>query len=132
MPISPVSNVSFTAVDFARPGKYSQQDIPESVQAPAESKGKKAGKIILTTAAILAAVAAIVTGLTKGGVVSKLETLEGAKFLDKLKHYTAVAGDTIAKYTYEPIVALFKGKGTAEVADVAEEAAEAAAGVGTV
>lgn len=140
--LSPVSMASVSSVHFGdnaldRPGAYAkpaQEAAP--VAAPVEEKsGSSAGKKVAIGAGIIIAALATLVGLTRGKVLTKLDeaALKDAKWygLDKMKHYLAVAGDTIAKYTYDPIAKLFNSKKTAEVADdfveVVEEAAEGAA-----
>ncbi len=130
MSISPVSGVSFRAneVDttnlLERPGKYS---LPEAAKdeflAPEGEKKKSSwGKKLLKTLGVAAVIAAGLVALKKFDVVKILnpEALKEAKFLQKLGHYVAKAGDVIAKYTYEPLIALFK-----KAPKVAEEATTA-------
>lgn len=132
MSISPVSGVSFRAneVDTAslleRPGKYSIPDAGKDEFVVPEGGKKKSslGKKLLKTLAAAAVVAAGLVALKKFNVVKILnpEAMKDAKILPKIGHYIAKAGEAIAKYTYEPIVALFNKtpKVTEEVVDAAE------------
>lgn len=105
--ISSVSSVSFKAnapVDpISRPGAYTK---PES--APANAAPKKKGKFLKTLAATVAAAVVVAGGLVYGAKNGKwfkqVENLADAKFMDKAKHYLAVAGNAIDEKVWTPIV----------------------------
>lgn len=136
--VNPVSNnvIRFRGTEAAsssvleRNGAFSKPsaDANVSAQMPAvegEEKKSGTGKKVLGATLGLVAVAAALVALPKVfpnaiKELSKAE-LKDAKFMTKVGHYFATAGNAIGKYTYEPIVNLFKGKGKA--ADAPKDAA---------
>lgn len=119
--VSPISSVHFGEGPIAldRAGAFSKPNA-NNTAAPAqqpqpEEKKSSTGKKVLGTVAGLVVVAAALAALPKifPNAIKKLGAEELAAkpgFMKKIGHYVAVAGEAIAKYTYEPIVKLFKGK----------------------
>lgn len=97
-----------------RPGKYSgQPQQPEvSPEAAGEKKSSGSGKKVLGTIATLAVIAGVLVALPKvfPNAIKALskEDLANAKIMQKAGHYLAKTGETIAKYTYEPVANLVK------------------------
>lgn len=125
MSVNSVSSVRFCAAAQApatnvleRPGKFSKPADQSATQPATQdvAKEEKSGacKKILTTVAGLLVVAAALVALPKffpnAIKVLSAEEKDGAKWTQKIGHYVALAGSTIAKYTYEPIVKLFSHK----------------------
>lgn len=117
MMVSPISAVRFCGTDAAaatgtnnldRPGAFAKPAAETPVDAPKKKSGK--GKKVLKTVGALALVAAALVGLNKFGVTKVLESgaLKDAKLMQKVGHYVGKAGEAIAKYTYEPILKIFK------------------------
>ncbi len=107
--VDSVSNVNFRGNEFLeRPGKYANAPIAENNPGTDEFVKPKKGKKVLKAAIGIVAVAAALVGLAKFGAVKELETLEGAGILAKLQHYTAKAGNAIAKYTIDPVIGLLR------------------------
>lgn len=114
--VSPISAVRFTANEapavnpLEREGAFSRPRTDVPTDAPVKKSGK--GKKILKTVGVIAAVAAALVGLNKFGVTKVLESgaLKDAKLMQKVGHYVGKAGETIAKYTIDPLMALFKSK----------------------
>ncbi|MCM1339697.1 MAG: hypothetical protein NC191_08505 [Muribaculaceae bacterium] len=114
MMVNPVSAVNFRGTmtgtnPLEREGAFSS--APKTEAAPeAPVKKKSTGKKIAKAVAAVAVVAAALAGLNKFGVTKVLDAvaLEGAGFMQKAGHYLGKAGEFVAKYTYEPIVKLFK------------------------
>lgn len=119
--VSPISSVHFGEGPIAldRAGAYAKANTdasaaPAAQQAkPEEKKSSGTGKKVLGTVAGLVVVAAALAALPKvfPKAIRRLNADELAAkpgFMKKVGHYVAVAGETIAKYTYEPIVNLFK------------------------
>ena len=120
MMVSPVSvarsNVRFCAGEgnsvlerqgaFAKPAETTAQTAPA-----AEDKPAKKSHIIRNTIIGLVLAAATLVTLKKTNVLKTLDAaaLSDAKFYSpkKLGHYLAVAGDAIAKYTYDPVAKQF-------------------------
>lgn len=141
--VSPVSNnvVRFRGNETAstnileRDGAFSKSKVEESsaqAQMPGaetpEEKKSGSGKKVLGAVIGLVAVAAALAALPKVfpssiKALSDAE-LKDAKFGKKVGHYFAKVGNAIAKYTYEPIVNLFKGKGAKKTTDAAKDAAK--------
>lgn len=132
--ISSVSSVSFKANPaydpISRPGAYAR---PES--APVDSAPKKKGKFLKALAATVAAAVVVAGGLVYGARNGKwfkqVDDLANAKFMDKAKHYLAVAGNAIDEKVWQPIVRtvekLKSGKASDEGVEVSQEAVDAAA-----
>lgn len=131
-PVS-VSNVRFcgeaNAADvLGRAGKFSNgAAAPEAASVTAEQapKKKKSYKFLKTVAALVV-VAGALAALPKifPNAIKTIEkdAMKDAKFMQKVGHYLAVAGEGIAKYTYKPLVNLFskdKGKTAGEAGEVA-------------
>lgn len=119
--VSPISNVRFCGEAAAsnileRDGAYARpktETSAASTGAPVEEK--KSGHKFLKTIAGLVVAAAALVALPKifpnaVKVLSKAELEAKPGFMKKIGHYVAKTGETIGKYTYEPIVKLFKGK----------------------
>ena len=118
--VSPISSVRFCGEQnnvssiLERPGKFSSP-VSKAEQAPVEEKKSSGtGKKVVGTLATLAVVAATLAALPKV-FPNAIKTLsqadkEAATLMQKVGHYVATAGEAIAKYTYEPVVKLFKGK----------------------
>lgn len=121
MMVSPVSvarsNVRFCAGEgnnvLERQGAFTKtaETTAETAAPAAEDKpAKKGHKIRNTIIGLVVAAAALVT-LKKTNVLKTLDAaaLADAKFYSpkKLGHYLAVAGDAIAKYTYDPVAKQF-------------------------
>ncbi|MDE6138823.1 MAG: hypothetical protein K2F57_05070 [Candidatus Gastranaerophilales bacterium] len=115
--VNPVS-VSQSAVRFRgtegsnvleRQGAYSK---PTEAAAPAveDKPVKKSGHKLRNTVVGLLVAAAGLVALKKTNVLKTLDAavLADTKFYSpkKIGHYLAVAGDAIAKYTYEPLANL--------------------------
>lgn len=120
MMVSPISSVRFCGEQnnvssiLERPGKFSSP-VPKAEQAPVEEKKSSGtGKKVVGTLATLAVVAATLVALPKvfPNAIKALSQAdkEAATLMQKVGHYVATAGEAIAKYTYEPVVKLFKGK----------------------
>lgn len=123
--LSPVSNVSSRvrfgeaaqANPLERQGAYAKP--AEQTAAPAQDKPEKksGGHALRNTLVGLVVTAAALVALKKTNVLKTLDSalLADTKFYSpkKLGHYLAVAGDFIAKYTYDPVAKLctkiFKG-----------------------
>ena len=111
--VSPVSSVNFRSsqIDLAAPGKYSNPVSSDQVSVVDGSPKKKSRKFLKTVLG-LAAAAAVLVALPKlfpkAIKVLSAEEKEGAKFMQKVAHYLASAGEVMGKYTYEPIANLFK------------------------
>lgn len=91
-----------------------------------EEKKSGSGKKVLGAVVGLVAVAAALVALPKVfpnaiKVLSEVE-MKDAGWGKKIGHYFAKTGEAIAKYTYDPIVNLFKGKGKDKAADTAKDA----------
>lgn len=122
--VSPISSVRFcgdadsTASILERPGKYSNpnpQATAPAAEATEEKRSSGTGKKVVGTIVTLAVIAAALAALPKVlpnaiKVLSKEELAAKPGFMKKVGHYLAKTGEAIAKYTYEPIVKLFKGK----------------------
>lgn len=95
-----------------RPGKYSNptQQPATSAEAANEKKSSGTGKKVLGTIATLVVIAGVLAALPKvfPKTIKTLPTeeLKNAKLMQKVGHYAAKTGETIAKYTYEPVVNL--------------------------
>ena len=145
--INSVSSVSFKAATpqdaLSRPGKYSL--APKETVVPEKKNSHKALKWIAgITATALAACGLLILG-HKQGKFTKLadNAIKEAKFMDKVNHYLAVAGeklstkvwDPAAKFVTEDIPAKCKelwkkikpGKAEETAEAVAEKAAEVVA-----
>lgn len=137
MMVNPVSmsNVRFTAGEgtnvLERPGAFSK---PVDNQAAAlndevAAKPKKKNRAALLSLAGVVVAAATLAVLAKKNVVKTLNNVEfkEAKFMDKVSHYLAKAGEFIAKYTYDPVAKLcskwFGGKKGEKVAEAASRIA---------
>lgn len=123
MMVSPISSVRFcgdvggtSASILERPGKFSkpaaQADTANNTSAPEEKKSSGTGKKIAGTIATLAVVAAALVALPKVfpnaiKVLNETELASKPGFMKKVGHYLAKTGETIGKWTYEPIVNLF-------------------------
>ncbi len=113
--VSPVSFRSTQAATapqdpFSRPGKFT---MPEA--AAPEVKPKKKGKFFKKLAIGLGVAAAVAAGLIVGvktGKLSQVQDLTNAKFMQKVGHYLAVAGEWLNTKAWQPIVKLFN-KGAA-------------------
>lgn len=115
--VNPISTVRFCASPEApvvdnkttnileRDGAFAKPKTDASANAPKKKSG--IGKKILTTVAVLAAVAGALVGLNKAGVVKVLESREGASFMQKVGHYVAVAADFVTKNTWDKVAKLF-------------------------
>lgn len=124
MMVSPVSNVRFcgeadAANILGRPGKYSASDAAQSnssAAAPADGTPKKKSHKLLKTVIGLIVAAGVLAALPKvfPNAIKALdaETLKNATKGQKVGHYFAKIGEGIAKYTYKPILNLFKKKET--------------------
>ncbi len=94
-----ISPVSFRASqDFnqmiSKPQSYTT--TPQAAAGLSDGKGKshKAGKVILTIAAVAAALGGLAYAASKG----KLNPKEGGnKFIEKAKEYAKIVGDTVYK-----------------------------------
>lgn len=124
--LSPVSAVNFRGTTtnvspLEREGAFAKTPAEAPATAPVKKSGK--GKKVLKAVGALAAVAAVLVGLNKFGVTKVLESgaLKDAGFMKKVGHYVGKAGEAIAKYTIDPIVALCKGKKSPSVEDLVEE-----------
>lgn len=120
MMVSPVSvarsNVRFCAGEgnnvLERQGAFAKtaETTTEAAPAAEDKPAKKGHKIRNTIIGLVVAAAALVT-LKKTNVLKTLDAaaLADAKFYSpkKLGHYLAVAGDAIAKYTYDPVAKQF-------------------------
>ena len=111
--VSPVS-VAQSRVNFRagaennvleRQGAFSKPAETAATPAAEEKPVKKSGHKLRNTFVGLVVTAAALVTLKKTNV---LKTLDAAALADtkKLGHYLAVAGDAIAKYTYDPIAKL--------------------------
>lgn len=113
--VSPVSNVNFrsNSVDLSQPGKYTRTDMQPAFEQEV-ARPKKRRKFLKTLAS-LAVIGAGLVALPKifpnAIKVLSAEEKAGAKLLQKVGHYLAVAGEKIGNYTYKPLMNLFK-KGT--------------------
>lgn len=104
-----------------RPGKYSSSASASTQEAPAapaqeEKKSSGTGRKIAGAVVTLAVIAAALAATPKIFPKLKLDEAQLAQkpgFMKKVGHYIALAGEKIARYTYEPIVNLFK-RGKAE------------------
>lgn len=119
MMVNPMSSVSFRATTDAtsileRPGKYSNP-APEQQQTATQAAGEQkkssgTGKKVFGTVATLVVIAGVLAALPKvfPKAIKSLskEELANAKIMEKVGHYFAKTGETIAKYTYEPVVNL--------------------------
>ena len=108
------SRVNFRAGEgnnvLERQGAYSRPAETAAAPAADEKPVQKSGhKLRNTIIGLVVAAAALVT-LKKTNVLKTLDAaaLADAKFYSpkKLGHYLAVAGDAIAKYTYDPVAKL--------------------------
>ena len=113
-PVSFRSNATATAASatqdpFSRPGRFT---MPEA--AP-EAAPKKKGKFFKKLAIGLGVAAAVAAGLIIGvrsGKLEKVQDLANAKFMQKVGHCLAVAGEWLNNKAWQPIVKLFN-KGAA-------------------
>ena len=130
MMVNSISGVRFcgpadTAAAAAKPEGSGFLDRPGAFAKPAENKPaqvdvapkKKSsfGKKLLTTVGVLVAVAAALVAGNKAKVLNVLTDAEKANagWFKKAVNYVAVAGEWLAKNTYDPIVKLFSKKPTA-------------------
>lgn len=131
MMLSPVSmaNVQFrgtqtnNAADILnRPGAFAKTEAPVAQEVAPKKKGGALKKTLMVAGGLLATAAALVA-LKKTGLVKVLDSaaLTDAKWYQKGLHYLAKAGETIAKYTIDPLMNLFKKP------EAVEETADAAA-----
>ena len=119
MMVSPISSVRFCGeakvLDLAREGAHAKQAAPVP---EAEKQKSGTGKKVLNTVIGLVVAAGVLAALPKvfPKAIKTLdaETLKDAKFMNKIGHYLAKAGEFIGKYTYKPIVRLFKKSPKAE------------------
>lgn len=120
--VNPISSVRFGDGQvnvLEREGAFSKPRT-ESAPAPANvsdvpEKKSSTGKKVLGTVAGLVVVAAALAALPKLfpnaiKALSKEELAAKPGFMKKVGHYVATVGNAIAKYTYEPVVNLFKKK----------------------
>lgn len=132
-PVS-VSNVRFcgeaNAADvLGRAGKFSNgAAAPEAAatteQAPKKKKSHKFLKTVVTLAVVAGALAALPKVFPNAIKTIEKDAMKDAKFLQKVGHYLAKVGEGIAKYTYKPIVNLFKkdkGKAAGEAGEVVSQ-----------
>lgn len=123
--VNPISSVRFgdspvSALD--REGAFSKNKAagaaastaPANVSQVPEKKSST-GKKVVGTIVGLAVVAAALAALPKVfpnaiKALSKEELAAKPGFMKKVGHYVATVGNAIAKYTYEPVVNLFKKK----------------------
>ncbi len=117
-PVS-VSNVRFcgetnTADVLGRAGKFSNgAAAPEAPaitaeQAPKKKKSHKFLKTIVTLAVVAGALSALPKVFPNAIKTIEKDAMKDAKFMQKAGHYLATVGEGIAKYTYKPIMNLFK------------------------
>lgn len=123
--VNPISSVRFgdspvSALD--REGAFSKNKVEGAAAstAPANAsqvpeKKSSTGKKVVGTIVGLAVVAAALAALPKVfpnaiKALSKEELAAKPGFMKKVGHYVATVGNAIAKYTYEPVVNLFKKK----------------------
>jgi hypothetical protein len=115
--ISPVSNsvsqIRFGEGPLDRKGAFAKPDA--EIVAPKEAPAKKKGHTVRNTIIGLVVTAATLVALKKTNV---LKVLDEAALKDKkwyspefAGHYLAKAGEAIAKYTIDPIIALFNKGG---------------------
>lgn len=124
--VNPISNVRFgegPASILEREGAFSKPKTdaassnnanPAAVSNEASKSGKKSntGKKVVGTIVGLAVVAAALAALPKvfPNAIKELPKADRKGFMKIVGHYVATVGNTISKYTYEPVVNLFKGK----------------------
>lgn len=106
-------NTSGTQNVLERPGKYSNPTSQTTTTTETQEKQSSgAGKKALGTIATLVVIAGVLAALPKvfPKAIKSLnaEELTNAKTMQKVGHYVAKTGETIAKYTYEPVVNLVK------------------------
>jgi hypothetical protein len=109
---SNVSQIRFGEGPLDRKGAYAK---PEAEAAPKEAPAKKKGHAGRNTIIGLVVTAAALVALKKTNVLKVLDeaALKDGKWYQPkvIGHYLAQAGETVAKYTVDPIVKLFnKGK----------------------
>ncbi len=121
MMVSPISSVRFgsgaATIDLAREGAHTRPNAEAAAPAAAEKKsgtGKKVLKTVIGLAVVAAALAALPKVFKNAIKVLPTEELAEAGFMKKAAHYLAKTGEAIGKYTYEPIVKLFKKTPKAE------------------
>lgn len=115
--LSPVSMVSprvhfgeaAPANTLERPGAFAKP-AEQAAAAPEAPKAKKKGHSLRNTIIGLVVTAAALVALKKTDVLKTLDkaVLADTKYYNpkKLGHYLAVAGEFIAKYTYDPVAKL--------------------------
>lgn len=131
--VSPISSVRFgnAPVDLAREGAHSKAATkPETAPASEAAEPKKSKHKVLKTVIGLAVAAAALVTLHKTNVLKTLDTaiLKDTKWYSPklIGHYLSKAGEKIAKFTYDPLVNLFK-KAPKAADGAAEGAADAVA-----
>ncbi|MBD5403195.1 hypothetical protein HDR58_10445 [bacterium] len=112
--VNPMSSVNFRGgIDLAKPGRFTRPDTAQDQNITAAQPTKKKKSKVLPTILGLATIAAALIALPKllPNAIKSLpkENLANAGILEKAGHYTAVAGEFLAKYTIDPLMNLFKG-----------------------
>ena len=103
--INSVSSVSFKAATpqdaLSRPGKYTT--IPKEAAPEKKNSHKTLKWIAGITATALAACGLLILG-HKQGKFTKLadDAIKNAKFMDKVNHYLAVAGEKLSVKVWDP------------------------------
>lgn len=100
---------------FDRPGAFAKPADNKPAQNDPAAKPKKKssfGKKLLATVGVLVAVAAALVAGNKAKVLTVLTDAEKANagWFKKAVNYVAVAGEWLAKNTYDPIAKLFSKK----------------------
>jgi hypothetical protein len=120
---SNVSQIRFGESALDRKGAFAK---PET-EAPKEAPAKKTSHAVRNSIIGLVVTAAALVTLKKTNVLKVLDeaTLKDSKWYQPkvVGHYLAQAGETIAKYTIDPIIKLFS-KGEGKVSTPAPDAAD--------
>ena len=114
--VSPVSFRSNTVAaapqdPISRPGRFTTVDTAPKAASPKKKGGFWKG-LAITVASLAVVAGALVAGV-KTGKLNKVEDLANAKFMQKVGHYLAEAGNWVDTKMWQPIVKLFNKKDAA-------------------